>query len=137
VSALLIVYCVLLIAVAIISLTTGEKVLSSVMAETEAFENAVMMEEELEDANNEAREYFVAADKPDGKVAPSSDVVKMAMAEKKDAPVAPEATPSEATLPTVDTFKVAGGSSVPAELEGPIPEGFVDAESFTSCAAAY
>lgn len=129
VSILLVAYCVMLIAVAVISLTTGEKVLSEVTAsEVENFEDV------MQEADAEAKQYFVG----DAAVQDSKPVVpeKPSVAtteDKKDVPVV--AKSSKPVTDEIATFKVAGGASEPADL----PEGFDDNEfePFTSCSAPY
>lgn len=119
----------MLIAVAVISLTTGEKVLSEVTAsEVENFEDV------MQEADAEAKQYFVG----DAAVQDSKPVVpeKPSVAtteDKKDVPVV--AKSSKPVTDEIATFKVAGGASEPADL----PEGFDDNEfePFTSCSAPY
>lgn len=136
VSALLIVYCVMLIAVAIVSLATGEKVLSTVMEEAEAFENMEKMS--IETANQEAREYFVAADQPAAEQNETTPGDINAVKQKMEQ--APPAAPAAPAAPTKEAFKVAGGASIPADISTQAePEAFDDMEMepFTSCASAY
>lgn len=122
ISVLLIVYCVMLIAVAVIALTTGEKVLSEIaVAEVEHFENA------MKEANKEAKQYFVG----DAKV---EDIDPALVKPVKDSI---EDTGAEEKKEEVATFKVAGGASEPADIN--IPEGFEEStvEMFTSGCAPY
>lgn len=129
VSVLLVIYCVMLIAVSIISLSTGEKVLSEILsADVENFEDV------MASANKEAKEYFVG-ETPSGSADAASDIEMKKEAEPKKPVVAVEA-PAE-------KFKVAGGASQPEPLKAPelpaVPEGFEDAsiEMFSSCASPY
>lgn len=140
ITVLLVVYCVLLIAVAIMSLTSGEKVLSEVLAnDVENFE--VMMK----DANETAENFFAEDSKKEkfeneleegfADVAAAQAAASTATA----APAAPAAPgpaqkPATPSKPELAHFKVAGGASEPAS----IPEPFEDAsvELFT-CASAY
>lgn len=118
VSILLVVYCVMLIAVAIISLTTGEKVLSEVTAEVENFEDI------MEEADAEAKQYFVGnAAVQESKPAVPEKPVVATTEDKKDVHVVAKAASNPVTE-EIATFKVAGGASQPAD----IPEGFDDAD---------
>jgi hypothetical protein len=108
ISILLIIYCVFLIAVAVITLATGEKVIK----EIETFDNEAL-KDVLSKANNDAAEYFATEHKSEDK--------------------APEGFEQEPHVP--EDFKVSGGASVPAPVE---PEAFNNLaveEPFTNCGA--
>lgn len=109
-SGLLILYCIFMIVIAILTLTTGEKVLNDV--ENVSAEN---FEAVMEKANADAIKLF-AEKKVEDNVASSE-----AAPEKKE----------------VATFKVQGGASVPAPImtdPEPAPEPApMDAEGFSSC----
>lgn len=131
VTILLILYCVMLIGVAVVSLTTGEKLLAEIAAaEVETFEDAMAK------ADKTAKQYFVG----DAVVEdPELSTVKED-AKKTNPEVEPEtalAKPAAAKEAPMDTFKVAGGASAPADV--PAPEGFDDkaVEMFSSCPATY
>jgi hypothetical protein len=129
VTILLIVYCVLLIAVAVISLTTGEKVLTEIaLADAETFEN------KMKDANKEAKQYFVGNTATEPPAVPAEEDVASPPTEPPAVPTA-EVPPPPAE--EAAGFRVQGGASAPASLDA--PEGFDESEveMFTSCSSPY
>lgn len=112
-SILFIVYSVMLIVVSVVSLTTGEKVLSEIaLAEAEGFEN------KMKEADKEAKQYFVG------------DAVAEPVAEGKL---------EDEKVPKDDAAKFTDASEPAATDMVPTPEGFDDAEveMFTSCSAPF
>lgn len=134
VTILLVIYCVMLIAVAVISLTTGEKLLTEV-----AVANVENFEDVMTEANKTAAQYFVGDGSPDEAAhlaAAHTAASAHSTADKK------KVGDNEADKETeeVAKFKVAGGASQPAAAEDKVevvPEAFTDFEAFTSSCAPF
>ena len=118
VSVVLILYCVFLIVVAVMTLTTGEKVLKDI-----AIADAENFEVRMKNATSDAVQHFTTQK---AEVAPAS--VAPAEAPK---PVKAEEKKNDNVVVT-DTFAVAGGASEPAPIEG-----FEEPEAFSSCGAPF